>query len=98
MPLVNLKWRCTNCGSYLTDSVVSGSHMRPKRWGVPPHDDAFEPLSRERIVAPWGWLAIDSRCDGHQGVSGVVLLHGVIDLPEARIATSPDRRLEMPHR
>jgi len=31
VPLVNLKWRCTNCGSYLTDSVVSGSDMRPKR-------------------------------------------------------------------
>jgi hypothetical protein len=31
VPLVNLKWRCTNCGSHLSDSVVSGSHMRPKR-------------------------------------------------------------------
>ena len=27
----------------------------------------------------------DSRCDGHQRASGVVLLDGIIDLPEARI-------------
>ena len=31
-----LKWRCTNCGSYLTDSVISGSHMRPKCRPQPP--------------------------------------------------------------
>ena len=31
VPLVNLKWRCTNCGWHLTGSVVFGSHMRPKR-------------------------------------------------------------------
>jgi hypothetical protein len=31
VPLVDLKWRCTNWGSYLTDSVVSGSRMRLNR-------------------------------------------------------------------
>jgi hypothetical protein len=31
VPIVHLKFRCTNCGSRLTDSVVSGSHLGPKR-------------------------------------------------------------------
>ena len=29
--IVHLKLRCTNCGSRLTDCVVSGSHTGPKR-------------------------------------------------------------------
>ena len=27
VPLVKMRWRCGNCGSRLTDSVVSGSHF-----------------------------------------------------------------------
>jgi hypothetical protein len=29
VPLVNLRFRCTNCRSLLTGFVVSGSHMQP---------------------------------------------------------------------
>jgi hypothetical protein len=31
IPIINLRFRCTNCGSCQTDAVVSGSHLRPKR-------------------------------------------------------------------
>ena len=31
IPVVNLRFRCTNCGSLGTDSVVSGTHLTPKR-------------------------------------------------------------------
>jgi hypothetical protein len=31
IPIINLRFRCTNCGSRLTDCVVSGSHLTPKR-------------------------------------------------------------------
>jgi hypothetical protein len=27
VPLVRMRWRCGNCGSRLTDSVVTGSHF-----------------------------------------------------------------------
>jgi hypothetical protein len=29
VPLVQMKWRCGNCGSRLTEFIVGGSHMRP---------------------------------------------------------------------
>jgi hypothetical protein len=29
VPIVKLKFRCTNCKSLRTDAVVSGSHLRP---------------------------------------------------------------------
>jgi hypothetical protein len=29
-PLVQIKWRCGNCGSRLTDFAVQGSHVRPR--------------------------------------------------------------------
>jgi len=29
-PLIRLRWRCSRCGSQLTDSAISGSHLRPK--------------------------------------------------------------------
>ena len=31
IPIVKLRFRCTNCGSRLTDAVVSGSHLTPSR-------------------------------------------------------------------
>jgi hypothetical protein len=31
IPIINLRFRCSNCGSRLTDAVVSGSHLTPKR-------------------------------------------------------------------
>ena len=31
VPVVKLRFRCENCGSRLTDCVVSGSHLGPKR-------------------------------------------------------------------
>ena len=31
VPVVKLRFRCANCGSRLTDRVVSGSHLGPKR-------------------------------------------------------------------
>jgi hypothetical protein len=31
IPIINLRFRCTNCGSHLTDAVVSGSHLTPKQ-------------------------------------------------------------------
>ena len=31
VPLIDLRFRCENCGSRLTDSAVSGSHMVPRR-------------------------------------------------------------------
>ena len=31
IPVINLRFCCTNCGSRLTDTVVSGSHLTPKR-------------------------------------------------------------------
>jgi hypothetical protein len=31
IPITNLRFRCTNGGSRLTDAVVSGSHLTPKR-------------------------------------------------------------------
>jgi hypothetical protein len=30
VPLVQMKWRCGNCGSRLTEFIVGGSHMRPR--------------------------------------------------------------------
>ena len=33
--VVHLKFVCTNCGSRLTDCVVSGSHLGPKRSAYP---------------------------------------------------------------
>jgi hypothetical protein len=30
VPLVQMKWRCGNCGSRLTEFIVGGSHMRPQ--------------------------------------------------------------------
>ena len=30
VPVLNLKFRCNNCGSRLTNAVVSGSHFGPK--------------------------------------------------------------------
>jgi len=27
----DLEWRCTNCGPHMTDGVVFGSHIGPKR-------------------------------------------------------------------
>ena len=31
VPVVQLRFRCENCGSRLTDAAVSGSHLLPKR-------------------------------------------------------------------
>ena len=31
VPVVKLRFRCESCGSRLTDCVVSGSHLGPKR-------------------------------------------------------------------
>lgn len=31
VPLVHIKWRCGNCGSRLTDAVVSGAYFGPKQ-------------------------------------------------------------------
>jgi hypothetical protein len=31
IPIVRLKFRCKNCGTRLTDCVVSGSHLTPKK-------------------------------------------------------------------
>ena len=31
VPVVKLRFRCENCGSRLTDCVVSGSHLGPQR-------------------------------------------------------------------
>ena len=31
IPIINLRFRCTNCGSRMTDAAVSGSHLLPKR-------------------------------------------------------------------
>jgi hypothetical protein len=28
--LVQMKWRCDNCGSRLAEFIVGGSHMRPR--------------------------------------------------------------------
>jgi hypothetical protein len=30
MPSGQMKWRCSNCGSRLTEFIVGGSHMRPR--------------------------------------------------------------------
>jgi hypothetical protein len=30
VPLVQMKWRCGNCRSRLTEFIVVGSHMRPR--------------------------------------------------------------------
>ena len=30
VPLIQLRWRCGNCGSRLTEFIVGGSHMRPR--------------------------------------------------------------------
>ena len=30
VPLVEMRWRCGNCGSRLTEFIVGGSHMRPR--------------------------------------------------------------------
>jgi hypothetical protein len=30
VPLVQMKWRCGNCGSRLTEFIVGGSHMQPR--------------------------------------------------------------------
>jgi hypothetical protein len=30
IPIVNLRFKCENCGSRLTDCVVSGSHLTPR--------------------------------------------------------------------
>jgi hypothetical protein len=30
MPWVQMKWRCDNCGSRLTEFILGGSHMRPR--------------------------------------------------------------------
>jgi Zn finger protein HypA/HybF involved in hydrogenase expression len=35
VPVVKLRFRCENCGSRLTDCVVSGSHLRPTRSAGP---------------------------------------------------------------
>ena len=30
-PIINLRFRCTNCGSHMADAAVSGGHLLPKR-------------------------------------------------------------------
>jgi hypothetical protein len=43
IPLVNLRFRCTNCRSLLTDFVVSGSHMQPGWRSVVPNQQSNKP-------------------------------------------------------
>jgi hypothetical protein len=31
VPLVELKWRCGNCGARLVDAIMTGQHLGPKR-------------------------------------------------------------------